>query len=193
MNSITTTASNPPSSEPLLTDKLSALLDSGNSPVIGPKHAAMLQAYLDAPRPALAMPSPERVDNMIGRLATATKERKLTTAEHAERLDLYWRVLRDVPMIDLAAGYDKLLRTCIFMPTPAEVLKACAGFTAKREYRKSRARHLLWKHRVEYRDTPPPLTSDEAEELRSVLGNALRNMAHGGSEAGQTSNNRSHV
>lgn len=160
------------SSEPSLSDGLKGLLDSGNSQIVGPKTAAEIRAYLDGPWPELALPTSERVDNMIGRIAIATKERRLTAEEHKERLEIYWRVLREVPLIDLAAGFDKILATYTFMPTPAEVLKVCSAFTAKREYRRSRAKHLLFMHEREYRN---PTHSDDMADVDDVA--ALRAQA----------------
>jgi hypothetical protein len=103
---------------------------------------------------------------MIGKLAMATAQPKVSDAEAGERLNLYWRALGDLPLDDLRQAFDKLLRTATFLPTPAEIRKAALGFTGKRLYAKSRARFLAWKHDTEWKpegETVPP------EELRALL------------------------
>ncbi len=164
------------SQEPPLSDRLRAVILSRETPVVGPKAAAALQAFLDAPRPPQQMPDQTKIETMIARLAMATKERQTTLEEAHERLDLYWRVLRNVPLTDLRAAFDDLLRTCTFMPTPAEVLKACEARTARREFVVSRAKHLLWKHHTEWR---PPVdadlvTRDELERIKAKVAAQLR-------------------
>lgn len=92
------------------------------------------------------MPSPERIENLVARLALATKERQLSKIEAKERFDLYWRALSDVPLPDLAKAFDQILKTATFMPTPGEVRTIASRHTALRSFRESRARHLVWLH-----------------------------------------------
>lgn len=176
MNAITTqqqmNPSTRPSESPLdarLSARLSALLASGETKVVGPKTAAALRAYLDGPWPDLPMPTPDRIDSMVSRLALATKERKLSDDEATERLELFWRVLRDLPLVDLAAAFDDLLRTSTFMPTPAEVYQRASSHRARREYRKSRARHLVWLHDREWRPPLKPEDMASPEEIAALL------------------------
>lgn len=114
----------------------------------------------------------DRIDVMVSRLSLATKERAASAAEAKERLDLYWRVLRDCAMGDLAKAFDDLLRTKTFMPTPAEVFAAAQTHKAKRDWCKSRARHLVWKHRQEYQKPIPDdqrITAEEFAALRAIV------------------------
>lgn len=151
---------------PSLDVKLSELLLSSDSPVVGPKSAVALRAFAAEPEPPLA--ERDQVDVMIGKLALATAQPKVSDAEAGERLNLYWRALGDIPLEDLRQAFDQLLRTATFLPTPAEVRKAAMQQTGKRLYAKSRARYLAWKHDTEWRpaeDTIPP------EELRALLAN----------------------
>lgn len=173
MNALTKIQTNLPTrrSEPPLSDRLSALLDSGDSPVIGPKSAAALQQWLDA-APVLDLITEARLDNLVSRLALATKERKLSDKEATERLDLFWSVLRGLPIVDLGLAAKDLLRTHTFMPAPAEVYRRAAAHRAKREYRKSRARHLIWKHGVEYRNPTPGMTDEGRERFAEILAKA---------------------
>ena len=173
MNALAKIPTSPPTrrSEPLLSDRLSELLDSGDSPVIGPKSAAALQQWLDA-APVLDLITEDRLDNLVAKLALATKERKLSDTEAKSRLDLFWSVLRGLPIVDLGLAAKDILRTHTFMPAPAEVYRRAAAHRAKREYRKSRARHLIWKHGVEYRNPTPGMTDDDREKFVEILAKA---------------------
>jgi len=135
--------------------------------VIGPKTAAALTAWIEA-QPIPEVATEERIDNMIAKLGMATKERQLSKEANDARLDLYCRALRDVPVIDLGKGFDDLLRTCTFMPTPAEVYQAAKKHTHQRDWKVHRAKHLVWLHRQEWspprEDTGRP-TSDEISAI----------------------------
>ena len=161
-----------PSFEPPLSDKLSALLTALDSPVVGPITATALREWLAAPRIDPDLPTAERVENMIARLSLATKERAVSEREAKERLDLYWRALRDVPLIDLGRAFDDILKLATFMPTPAEVRSKAARYTALRSYRHSRAKHLVWLHNTRW--TPPTpegwaITAGELAQLKAGL------------------------
>ena len=144
--------------------KLQGLLMGTDSPIVGPNTAAQLAAFAAEPEPPLA--SREQVEVMIGKLALATAQPKATDAEAGERLDLYWRALNDIPVCDLRAAFAELLKTAKFLPTPAEVRKAAMVPGASRRYAKSRARHLAWKHSVEWQ---PPIASIPQGEVRALL------------------------
>lgn len=136
--------------------------------MIGPKTAAALTIWIDAqPVPEVAIE--ERIDNMIAKLAMATKERQLSKEANDARLDLYARALRDVPLVDLAKGFDDLLRSCTFMPTPAEVYQAAKRHTHQRDWKLHRAKHLVWLHKHEW--SPPRDDSDRPtpEEVSAIL------------------------
>jgi hypothetical protein len=147
-----------------LDGKLSDLLLSGDSPVVGPKSAAALAAYAAEPEPPL--PSQAEVETMIGKLALATAQAKVSEAEAEERVSMYWLALRDLPVTDLRGAFLDLLRTSTFLPTPAEVRTAALKIGAVRRYSKSRARHLAWKHEQEWK---PSGDIVPAEELQSLL------------------------
>ena len=143
-NSISTANSLPILSSPQpLSAKLSALINSGESPIVGPNTATELRNWLAIPEPQLEMPTEDRIDTMIARLSLATKERRSSYGEAKERLIIYWRALRDIPLVDLAAAFDELIKSQTFMPTPAEIRKAAFAFTAKRNFTRSRAKHLV--------------------------------------------------
>lgn len=148
-----------------------ALLDCGDSPVIGPNTAAELRAWIvdaEAFEGGLERPTEERIDTLVTRFSFATAKRAPTKAEAHEMHGLYWRVLRDVPLVDLARAFDDLLKTATFMPRPAEVRAAAFRYTAKRSYRLSRARFLVWKHEQEYRAPIEPVSAAEVEAIKQA-------------------------
>ena len=160
------------SSEPPLSDKLSALLTAKDSPVVGPITATALREWLAAPRIDPDLPTAERVENMIARLSLATKERAVSEREAKERLDLYWRALRDVPLVDLGRAFDDILKSATFMPTPAEVRSKAARYTALRNFRHSRAKHLVWLHDTRWTALIPEgqaIAAGELAELKAGL------------------------
>lgn len=157
------------SSEPQLDDRLHALLRSGESKIIGPKTAATLRQWIieaEAYEASLERPTIERIENLIGRLSLATAKRKLADDEATEMHDLYWRALRNLPIIDLGAAFDELLRTATFLPVPAEIHTKAKAIGAARGYAISRAKHLVWRHEREY--IPPPADLVTAEELAEI-------------------------
>ena len=159
-----TTTSRTPTLGLPLDAKLSDLLLSGESPVVGPNTAAALQAFAAEPEPPLATEA--EVETMIAKLAMATAQSKVSDAEASERVSMYWLALRDLPVADLRGAFVDLLRTSTFLPTPAEVRTAALKAGALRRYAKSRARHLAWKHEQEWQpsgDIVPP------EELHALL------------------------
>jgi hypothetical protein len=159
-------------SEPSLPAKLNDLLMGDDLPTIGPKSAAILQQYVDAPRPP--MPEREQVEVMIAKLALATASQKRSQDEEAERLELYWMTLRIWPLVDLRSAFLKLLRTCKFMPTPAEIDSVVDEEGRDRRRRLARAEYLLMIHRRDY--TPPKeyVTAEELAALNAELTQSLK-------------------
>ena len=169
MQEIANTQQNQPTqwSEQSLPAKLDELLMGSDLPTIGPKSAETLQQFVDAPRPP--MPEREQVEVMIAKLSLATASQKRSVEEEAERLDLYWLTLRIYPLADLRSAFLKLLRTCKFMPTPAEIDSVVQNEGYDRRRKINRAKHLLMIH---YRDYEPPqeyVTALELEDLRKNL------------------------
>ena len=147
--------------------KLDALLMSNDEPTIGPKSAEILQNFLDGPRPP--MPEREQVDVMIAKLSLATANQKRSVDEEAERLELYWMTLRIYPLIDLRSAFLKLLRTCKFMPTPAEIDSVVQAEGSERRRKRVRASYLLQIHKRDYVPPQEYVTAEELAELRSQL------------------------
>lgn len=147
--------------------KLDDLLMGNDLPTIGPKSAQTLQEFLKAPRPPMA--EREQVEVMIAKLALATASQKRSVEEEAERLELYWLALRIYPLVDLRSAFVKLLRTCKFMPTPAEIDLAVQEEGGTRRRKISRAKHLLMLHEQHYVPQAEYVTAAELADLRSSL------------------------
>jgi len=170
-----------PCSTPSLSDNVVALLRSSDSPVVGPRTAKALSEWVEAQRPRrtlaqIAQDGPEqekeamgKMDSLVGRMALATKERPLTPAANEERLDIYWRVLRNQTLVDLGAAFDELMRTLKWMPTPAEVYQAAARSKISREWPIVRAKHLIWLHEREWQPPIPEEDRPSAAEVRKIL------------------------
>jgi hypothetical protein len=137
---------------------------SSDNPVVGPKSAAALSAFAEQPEPPLA--DRDQVETMIGKLAMATAQPKVSDAEATARVEMYWLALRDVPVDDLRAGFLDLLRGCTFLPTPAEVRTAAMRHGALRRHMKSRARWLVKIHEREWRE---PGDMVDPAEVRALL------------------------
>ena len=147
--------------------KLDELLMSSDLPTIGPKSAEILQQFVDAARPP--MPEREQVEVMIAKLSLATANQKRSVDEEAERLELYWLTLRIYPLVDLRSAFLKLLRTCKFMPTPAEIDTVVQDEGYERRRRINRAKHLLMIHYREYIEPREYVTAKELEDLKKNL------------------------
>ena len=123
-----------------LDEKLTELLLGADSPVVGPKTARALREFAAQPEPDRV--TEPQVETMIGKLAMATAQTKVSEAEAEARVEMYWLALRDLSTIDLRSGFIELLRNSTFLPTPAEVRKAALKCGAVRRYAKSRASYL---------------------------------------------------
>lgn len=161
---LTATKSKTPTSAPSLPAKLHDLLMSGETAIVGPQTARQLSEFAATPEPETARR--DQVEVMIGKLAMATAQAKASEAEANERLELYWLALNDIPVCDLRAAFTELLKTAKFLPTPAEVRQVAIKQGASRRYAKSRARHLAWRHSVEWR---PPVETIPADEVKALL------------------------
>jgi hypothetical protein len=136
-------------------------------PTIGPKTAEVLQKFVDAARPP--MPEREQVEVMIAKLSLATANQKRSIQEETERLELYWITLRIYPLVDLRSAFIKLLRTCKFMPTPAEIDTVVQEEGYGRRRRIGRTKYLIQIHKRDYVPLIEYVTAEELADLRSNL------------------------
>lgn len=139
-----------------------------DAPVVGPVSAKALREFSELPEPPQA--SRDQIETMIGKLAIATAQPKVSQAEADERVELYWLALRDLPVDDLRTGFLDLVRTATFLPTPAEVRKAAINAGSVRRHAKSRARYLAWLHDRDWRPAPDGFV--DAADVRALIAGA---------------------
>lgn len=139
-----------PTSRQPLNDKLTALLRSNEMPTLGPKSAEALRQWVSS-RPTLPTATMDDVERQVTVLSAGLKERAGTTTKDASlKFELFYRVLSDIPLVDLLKGVDDLLRVTTFMPAPAELRAAAYRYTARREHAYFRARDLVRHHERHY-------------------------------------------
>lgn len=158
--------------EPPLPAALAAALDSRESvlelKVPGPVSRAALQAYVDGARPPLA--DEEEIDTIISGLAVALRRPKGDNGVAEVKLDIYASALADIPMVDLCAASDILIKTEIFFPTVAEIRAAAARAAGPRSRRIARARVMIVRHD---RDWTPSVMDADAVDVRGALRETL--------------------
>lgn len=159
-----------------LPDKLLALVSQADSlrdsPVVGPNTARQLREFLATPD-VQAMPEKSQVTTMIGRLALATAQAKISEAEAEERMAAYWLALHDIPLDDLRWAYSELVKSATFLPTPAEIRAKAMLPGAMRAFRKTRARMLIAKHEREWREPVEYVKPEELAQITADVAKAL--------------------
>lgn len=166
--------------EPPLPAGLAGALDSSVSvlelKVCGPASRAALQTYVDGANPP--MPSDEDVDTIVAGLAVALprKQNDGTTAE--AKLDIYAQALADIPLADLQAASDLLIKTSRFFPTVAEIRKAALVTMGPRHSRIARARLMILRHDREWRAPEEPASADEARRASRIMAEPMAKRAH---------------
>lgn len=158
--------------EPPLPAGLAAALNSRQSvlelKVPGPSSRAALQVYVDGATPPL--PDEEDIDTIIAGLAIALPRRRDTAATDGAKLEIYATALSDVPLADLAAAADTMVKTAKFFPTVAEIREAARKASGPRVARIARARILIMRHD---RDWVPPSNEADPSQVARIAGKAL--------------------
>jgi hypothetical protein len=159
-------------SAPQLESKHERLLESytslSSAPVVGPKTAASLQAFLDADIDP-PMPTRKDVTAMVGLLANVKRMRDSTDEEAAGRMDQYWQGLKDIPLDDLRHAYDVLLKGSPWFPDISEIRKAADGGPVKRHrIRRAVAESLIRKHESEWEPPHEPLTPEQLAQVKAL-------------------------
>lgn len=115
---------------------------------------------------------------MIGRLALATAQAKLSENEADERMDAYWLALHDIPLEDLRWAYAELVKTATFLPTPAEIRAKAQYPGLMRAFRRARAQMLLTKHDREWSEPVEYIRPEEIEQVKAAVAKALTASPH---------------
>jgi len=161
--------------EPPLPAGLRAALESSTSvlemKVPGPASRAALQAYVDGAAPPL--PCEEDVDTIIAGLAVALPRRRDDGAVDAAKLDIYANALADIPLTDLRAASDHLIKTARFFPTVSEIRAAALKTMGPRMSRIGRARLMIMLHDHHWTAPAEQLTPGEARKLRAIMADPI--------------------
>ena len=110
---------------------------------------------------------------MIGRLALATAQAKVSEAEAEERMAAYWLALHDIPLDDLRWAYGELVKTATFLPTPAEIRTKALWPGHMRALRRTRATMLIAKHEREWREPVEYVKPEELDAIKAEVARAL--------------------
>lgn len=136
--------------------------------VPGPVSRAALAAYVDGARPPLA--TEDDIDAVIAGLAIALPRARNDGAVASAKADIYATALADVPLPDLQAASEFLIKNARFFPTVAEIRAAAAKAGGPRTARIARAGFMILRHD---RDWVPPVQADDAVDVTDVMAEAL--------------------
>ena len=157
---------------PQLPAGLSAVLENGESilevKVPGPTSTALLREFVEFHSDQV-MPTEEEIDTIVSGLALVLPRKKEDTAIAAVKLDVYCKALADIPLADLEAARDHLVKTARFFPTVSEIREAAQRTLGKRNAKIARARLMIRRHEAEWREPEPVMTPEEFAALKATL------------------------
>ena len=143
-------------SKPSLPKNLDLLVSSNDSlaqmPVVGPKTAAILQAFCDHPEPPAV--DQNWLLNQLGTLALKPM-RKLADVEASAVIQRDLKLLSGYPQADLGYAIGRLTRESKFYPEISEFIKMVEYPANMRAAKKHQAWKLLHKHKTDWREPIP--------------------------------------
>lgn len=139
--------------------------------VCGPASRAALQVYVDGAMPPL--PNEEDIDTIISGLAVALPRKQNDGAAAEAKLDIYAQALADIPLVDLRAASDHLIKTTKFFPTVAEIRKAALITMGPRCSRVARARLMILRHDREWSAPVEGVDGVKVDRMRRSVGEKL--------------------
>lgn len=161
--------------EPQLPVGLAAALDSRASvlelKVCGPASRAALQAYIDGAQPPV--PTDEEIDTIVAGLALALPRKQNDGSAAEAKLDIYAQALSDIPLVDLRAASDVLIKTAKFFPTVAEIRKAALVTMGPRHSRIARARLMILRHDREWSPPSEPMSAADVQKMSKIMADPL--------------------
>lgn len=137
--------------------------------VPGPKSVAELQRYIEGAQSPPAA-SEEDIDTIVSGLATVLPRRKEDAASAAAKLATYAAALADIPLPDLLAASDHLIRTSQFFPTVFEIRRAADRTMGRRAARIARAQILIRRHEGEWSPPVEVLPAAQFERIKREIG-----------------------
>jgi hypothetical protein len=136
--------------------------------VPGPTSTALLREFV-AHHSNQLMPSDEEIDTIVSGLALVLPRQKEDTSSAAVKLDTYCEALSDIPLADLRAARDHLVKTARWFPTIAEIRETAYRTMGKRTAKIARARLLIRRHEVEWTEPGEMATAKDFARLKSAL------------------------
>jgi hypothetical protein len=170
-----------------LKQDLHAAMETTNSTYLNvpsPADVAALRKAADVYRAGLIGSSRETIAGMMGVLATAFPNQRLSDEEAAAKLELYCRSLDDLPEDILKTAIDRLLKTQNWFPTIAEIRQAASPDFEPRRRGLMACMRLIMKFDREYRPPAQDKTDwtqaeiDEANASFRRLGLTTRYRLH---------------
>lgn len=138
-------------------------------PVVSPDVAGAIPVAIAGFEQMLAPSSADEIERMVTNLSLLYPAAKLSDAEAGARVELYVRLLRDVPFDILSAAFKRVAQTSRFFPTVAEIREAAAKRLSERHAKIYALRQLLMKHRREYRAPVAELSDEDRAEVQAML------------------------
>ena len=134
----------------------------------GPTSTAQLREFV-AHHVEQRMPSEEEIDTIVSGLALVLPRQKEDTAIAAVKLDAYCKALSDIPVADLEAARDHLVKTARWFPTVSEIREAAQRTLGRRNAKIARARLMIRRHEEEWREPQPLITPEEFARMKRAL------------------------
>lgn len=135
-------------------------------PVVGPKTAAELQAFIDHPEPPIA--DIDWIQKQITMLSIKPS-RKQTVADAKMILATYTAVLKTYSRADLGYAFGRLLRESKWFPDISEIVELADFPRAQRNFKKHQARAIIMKHQAEWIDKSADKEIVDPAEVRALI------------------------
>ena len=134
----------------------------------GPISTEQLRAFI-AHHAEQRMPTDEEIDTIVSGLALVLPRQKEDTAIAAVKLDAYCKALSDIPVTDLEAARDHIVKTARWFPTISEIRDAAQRTMGRRNAKIARARIMIRRHEEEWREPEPIITPEEFARMKRAL------------------------
>lgn len=115
--------------------------------MVGHDVAAAIPALIDIMRGGLQPTAMNEVGRMVGKMAIAYPNAKLSDEETEARLELYIELLKDIPFDVLSNAFKRVTQTLRFFPSVSEIREAAAPELGRRRAQLMHLEMLLEKHR----------------------------------------------
>lgn len=135
-------------------------------PVVGPKTAAQLQAFIDHPEPPIA--DTDWIQKQITMLSIKPS-RKQTVSDAKMILQTYTSMLKSYSRADLGYAFGRLMRESKWFPDISEIIQLAEFPKSQRNFKKLQARTLIMKHERDWIDKSEDKEAVDPEEVRALI------------------------